>query len=238
MANLPRETAVEDYDAIPLWAVLATFLAVIVGALLAVAVLPDWLPGLTASLLDENAQAFWFISRSTAFVGYVLMWLSMLFGLLISNKMARAWPGGLTAFEVHQYVSLLGLAFALFHALVLLGDEYIQYNLVQILLPFASEQYQPLWVGTGQLSFYVLGLVSFSFYIRKQIGRRSWQLIHFLSYASFILVLLHGLGSGTDSGSSWAMWIYWVSGGSVLFLTIYRILSAWMKPTRPLKQTS
>ncbi|MFM8322336.1 MAG: hypothetical protein ACKOC5_15585, partial [Chloroflexota bacterium] len=38
------------------------------------------------------------------------------------------------------------------------------------------------------------------------------------------LALAHGIYSGSDSASAWARWIYWASGGSLLFLLIYRIL--------------
>ena len=40
----------------------------------------------------------------------------MALGLGITNKMARLWPGAPAAFALHEYVSLLGLAFAVFHA--------------------------------------------------------------------------------------------------------------------------
>jgi len=40
-------------------------------------------------------------------------------GVTMTNKMARIWPGGPTAFDAHQYTSLLGLTFALFHAIIL-----------------------------------------------------------------------------------------------------------------------
>ena len=41
----------------------------------------------------------------------------------------------------------LALAFALFHALILLGDRYIGYSPATLLLPFASHDYRPISVG-------------------------------------------------------------------------------------------
>ncbi|MFN8423771.1 MAG: hypothetical protein U0470_10465 [Anaerolineae bacterium] len=80
--------------------------------------------------------------------------------------MARLWPGGPTAFDLHQHVSLLSLAFAVFHALILLGDRYIDYTLATVLVPFASRDYRPIGVGLGQLAFYPLAVVGLSFYVR------------------------------------------------------------------------
>jgi hypothetical protein len=61
-------------------------------------------------------------------------------------------------------VLIHGLALTLLHAAVLLGDEYLNYTATQLLLPFGSTPYRPLWVGLGQAAFYVLIPVTASFY--------------------------------------------------------------------------
>jgi hypothetical protein len=81
-----------------------------------------------------------------------------------------------------------------------------------------------VWVGLGQIGLYGLAAIGLSFYVKGWIGRRLWRAVHFLSFAVFLLALLHGIASGGDSGSAWARSMYWVSGASVLFLTIYRVL--------------
>ena len=204
--------------------VLALLLASLGGVLVALLLLPRWLPDLSASLSGPQAHGYWFLARASAWVAFGLLWLSLVMGLLITNRLARLWPGGPTAFDLHQHASLLALAFALFHALILLGDRYISYSPATLLLPFASHDYRPISVGLGQLGFYALALVGLSFYVRGLIGRRLWRAIHFLSFAVFVLVLAHGLGSGTDSGAVWARGVYWASGASVLFLTWFRVL--------------
>jgi predicted ferric reductase len=154
------------------------------------------------------------------------MWLSMALGISISNKLARLWPGGPLAFELHQYLSLLGLNLALFHALILLGDRYIQYSLSQVLVPFQSTAYEPLWVGLGQLAFYALIVISLSFYVRKRIGHKLWRWLHFLTFGAFAMALLHGITSGSDSSSLLVQAAYVASGASLLFLSIYRVVGA------------
>lgn len=226
---MPVSTAPNnELDTLPpamsLHAVVLMFLAVIIGALAAAIVLPNWLPGLSTSLLGTEPKAYWYLSRASAMVAFGLIWFSMASGLIITNKLARAWPGGPTAFDLHQFFSLLGLAFALFHALILLGDKYINYTLAQVIVPFTSSGYKPVWVGLGQIGFYLLALVGLSFYVRKRIGHRAWRLIHFLSFAAFALALAHGIFSGTDSKEAWAVSFYWACAAGLLFLTIYRIL--------------
>ncbi len=177
---------------------------------------------LSAALIGPHSA--WYLSRASAFVAYVLLWWSMLLGLAITNRMARAWPGGPTAADLHEHASLLGLGFGLLHGLVLLGDKYIGYTLPQILIPFAGAAYRPLWVGLGQIGLYLMALVTFSFYVRRWIGARAWRLIHFLSFAVFALALFHGVASGTDSGAPWVARMYLGSAVSVVALTIYRVI--------------
>jgi hypothetical protein len=205
---------------------LVVMLAMITGLLLAILLLPTWLPNMASSLGGESPKVYWYLSRATAFVSLTILWLSMALGIGISNKMARLWPGAPAAFAIHEYVSLLGMAFAIFHALVLMGDHYIKFTVVQILVPFSTVDYRPIWVGIGQIGFYVWLIINLSFYVRASIGPKTWRALHYLSFGMYITGLLHGLFSGTDTPASWAQWYYWISGGSLLFLLVYRILNA------------
>jgi predicted ferric reductase len=204
-------------------------LAIMAGTLIAAVLLPTWLPDLTTSALGSQPKAYWYLSRGSAVIAFVLLGFSMGFGTIITNKMARVWPGGPRAFDLHEYFSLLGLGFALFHALILLGDKYTNYNPFQILVPFASTPYRQFWVGLGQIGFYIWILVAATFYLRKRVTKNSWRTIHLLSYASFLFALVHGLTSGTDSGVTWIQAMYWVAGGSLLFLFIYRLMTGMFK---------
>jgi len=205
--------------------VLLGSLAIIFGALTAVMVLPAWLPGLTTSLTGEAPKVFWYLSRGTALVGFILLWMSMVLGMLITNRLARIWPGGPVAFDLHQYVSLVGLGFGLFHPLILLGDHYLKPSLLELFIPFTVQQYHPFWVGLGQIAFYSWAIVVGSFYIRKQMGNKAWRLVHFSSFLTFVFVLVHGIFSGTDSNTAWVNILYWTAAGSTLLLLFYRILT-------------
>jgi predicted ferric reductase len=221
--------------AIPAWArevrtpasILLLALALLLGAAAAALALPSLLPELGGSVLGSEPKGYWYLSRASGVAAYLLLWLSMAVGLGLTNRLARVWPGLLSAYDLHKHLSLLGLAFALFHAVVLLGDRYMSYNLVQLLLPFGSTSHRQEWVGLGQLAFYLLAVVGLSFYFRLRIGGRWWRVIHFASFAVFALALAHGLMSGTDSGSVWAGAMYWLSAASLLFLTVYRILNRY-----------
>ena len=113
-------------------------LLVFLTTLITVIFLPEWLPGLTTSLSGNAPSAFWYLSRGSAITAYFLLWLSMMLGTGITNKLGSLWPGLPSTIELHQYTSILGLFFGVFHGLILLGDKYINFTLAQILVPFST----------------------------------------------------------------------------------------------------
>jgi predicted ferric reductase len=210
--------------ALPAQDVILLLLVVVAGVLFAINLMPLWLPGLTFSVAGSEPKIYWFLARGSAIAAYWLLWLSVSMGVGITNKMVQTWPGVPPAYEIHQYTSLLGLGFALFHGLILMSDHYMNFSLAQVLVPFASQNYRPTWVGFGQIAFYLWAVIVLSFYIRKRTGKKAWRLIHYVGFACFLAVMVHGIFSGTDASTTWARYLYWISGGSVLLLVVYRIL--------------
>jgi predicted ferric reductase len=232
-----QDTIQMDYEksSVNFTSFILVLMAMAVGMLLAVVVLPLWAPNIAFSLIGADPKAYWFLSRATAFVAMGFLWLSMALGLGITNKLAQIWPGGPTAFALHEYTTLLGLAFVIFHALFLLGDHYISFSLLELVVPFSTQAYQPFWVGLGQTGFYLGLIITLSFYIRKHIGHKVWRGLHYITFLSYAAALLHGLAIGTDTGSVWAHWFYWITGGSLLLLFIYRILFRIVTPQTIIK---
>ncbi|NOX61808.1 MAG: hypothetical protein GXP42_07665 [Chloroflexi bacterium] len=222
MSKRPSPSTPDPYDqpAVSWQSALLFLLAAVIGADLALWILPNWLPALLTDIAVQKAP--WHLARVSGVVAYILLWLSTALGLSITNRLARAWPGGPTAFDLHQFTSLLALAFAGFHAVILLGDEYIGYTWAQILIPFAATGYKPVATAWGQIGLYLALIVTFSFYIRSRLGRRAWRFIHFSSFLLYGLITLHAILAGTDA-SALAL-LYIISIASILFLTIYRVL--------------
>jgi len=222
--DLRPPQAISNERGVRLRSALLLLIGAAVCAFLGIVVAPLFIPALDTATSSDAPKTYLYLSRATAFVALGLTWLSMIFGLLMTGKLARDYPSVPIAFDLHQFCSLLGLAFGLFHALILLGDQYIGYSLTQVLLPFSSTPYRSTWVGLGQLGFYISLVVTFSFFVRNLIGQRGWRLIHFASFLAFVLALLHGLTSGTDTGTQLASGVYWFTASSVIFLTAYRVL--------------
>jgi methionine sulfoxide reductase heme-binding subunit len=175
------------------------------------------------------AHAYWFISRSSGVVAYVLITLSVIWGLVQSGSLLspRTLPG--LPFGLHSFLSWLGLGVAALHGLVLLGDRYINFDLAQLVAPFIST-YRPIPTGLGVVSFYLMLLLTLSFYARPHLSQKNFRLLHYASFGAFALVTLHGIFAGTDSPALW--WLYAASLLSVVLLTVLRVVNTRRRATR------
>jgi hypothetical protein len=56
----------------------------------------------------------------------------------------------------------------------------------------------------------------------KRLSYRLWRRTHYLNFAVWALALVHGITSGTDSGTPWALGLYALAAGSVGGLLVWR----------------
>jgi predicted ferric reductase len=182
--------------------------------------------------MAAKAPGFWFVSRAAGIVAYLMLWFSTAWGVSLSSKGIGGLVQGPLAYTLHNVTSWLALGFGAVHALSLMGDTVVGFTATAVLVPFASS-YKSFFVGLGTLSLYVGILVSVSFAWKKRIGYKAWRVIHMLSYLMFVAVTVHGAMAGTDSVTRLMQVIYTVAGGSVVFLTLFRILTAGAKATQP-----
>jgi predicted ferric reductase len=70
-----------------------------------------------------------------------------------------------------------------------------------------------------------LGLaIGISTWLRPIIGYQLWRRLHILTLVLYALVTVHGIGTGSDTSSWWALGIYVVSIGIVGTLVVVRLL--------------
>lgn len=178
--------------------------------------------------LTGHTSAYWYMARAGGIIAYLLIWLSVVWGLLLSTKItARLIPPPL-AYGLHEFVSIMTVIFAILHSVVLLGDKYVNFNILHLVFPFTAP-YEPVWTGLGTVGFYLITAMTVSFYMRKQIGQKVWRKLHYLTFLAFGLVLAHGLMAGTDTQLPIIKLMYLGTGASVLFLTYYRLFTLKMK---------
>lgn len=214
------DTQSQSKQKIPGWGYIIILFGAFLGALVAVKIVPTYLPSLRASLTGEAPSIFWYLSRASALLAYGMLWLKMLLGILLSGHLTQKTGGAGLANGLHKYTALFGLGLVVFHVLMLLGDHNVSFGLWNVLIPFAAQVYRPLWVGMGQIAIYLWGLLVLSHYMRRKIGMKYWRIFHYFSYLAFGLITIHGIFSGTDTTTPWArvMYIFCVLSLTLLFI--------------------
>lgn len=168
----------------------------------------------------DSQQAMWYITRSAGILAYLLLWLSTAWGLLVPSKLLEPVLHGNFTYDFHQFISLLSLGFLGLHIFILTADRYLPFTLGEILIPF-SAPYRPVWVGIGVIAFYLILLVTITFYLRKRIGMKAFRLIHTLSLVAYLGALAHAFMSGADSSLVAIQMIYAGTFLVIVFLTVY-----------------
>jgi len=168
----------------------------------------------------DSVHIWWYISRASGLMGYLLVWLSTLWGFAISSKILDPFLERTFTYDFHEHLSLLSIGFMILHAVVLLLDKVEPLSLTEILIPF-SGSYRPFWTGIGIITFYLSILVTVTFYIRSLISMKTFRAIHYLSIAAYVGGLFHGLYAGTDSALNWTQMMYWGTFLSTVFFCIY-----------------
>lgn len=194
----------------------------VLGAVL-VATGPEAARVLAGWVASEQESLPWFSSRALGFLGYWALAISVIYGLALSTGILDAIAHRAVSFSLHQELSAIAIALVALHGALLTLDTFVRTSLFEVIVPFAGS-YRPLWVGIGQLAFYVMVVVYVSFYFRRRLGQRGWRLLHYTTFLAFIGGTVHGLMAGTDTSAGWALWSYAAACVAVVFLLGYRIV--------------
>jgi len=180
------------------------------------------------SLSLDSVHLWWYVTRAAGLMGYLLFWLSTLWGFAVSSKIFDSFLERMFTYDFHEHLSLLSLGFIVLHALVLLVEKVEPLSVMEILVPFVSA-YRPFWTGIGIIAFYLTVLVTVTFYIRSWISMKTFRVIHYLSVVAYFGSLFHSLYAGSDSLLSWVQWMY---GGTTLvtvFFMMYWVFLLWQR---------
>jgi methionine sulfoxide reductase heme-binding subunit len=197
-------------------------LAAIAVGIIAGAFVPDALRGLARVWEGNRASLPWLFERVFAYLAYLAMTGSVVYGLLLSTRLLDVIAHRPVTYTLHQDLASIGVGLAGVHGMLLGLDHSIGFSIAQILVPGLSS-YQPVPVALGQVSLYLSMVVLGSFYVRRFIGRRAWRTLHYVTFLAFLGATVHGIAAGTDSGSAWAQLLYVGSAAVVAFLLAYRV---------------
>ena len=162
-----------------------------------------------------NDTLLWYTTRGAGVVTLLMLTGVAVLGVLTSLRVS---PGGWPRFMVgglHRNLALLAVSFLGVHIVTAVVDPFTHLGWAAALVPFSS-YYRTFWLGLGAIAAELLAAVVLSSLVRGFLGFGAWRAIHWLAYLSWPVALVHGLGTGTDSGSTWLRVIDAVCAAAVL----------------------
>ncbi len=177
-----------------------------------------------------NAHLAWDIARAGGLVAFGLLTASVCLGLVVSMRFTSPrWPRFVTN-DLHQYLTVLALAFLVVHITGVVVDPYSHISLLQAVVPFRAH-WRPLPLSLGIVSCELMLAIWVSSRFRARIGYRWWRRVHYLTFAVFVGALVHGIYSGTDTHQPWVQALYVVAVVSVAGLVTRRIVLSRRRTT-------
>lgn len=183
------------------------------------------------ALAGAGPSVDWYLTRSTGAVALLLLSVALALGVVdVERWSTPRWPRFVVD-SLHRNVSLLALVFLVVHILTSVLDSFAPIGLIDAFVPFAGS-YRPFWLGLGAVAFDLILAVIVTSLLRAQMGYSSWRAIHWLTYASWPIALLHGFGTGSDANSTWLQVLSVICLAVVLAAVITRVITGWPEHLR------
>lgn len=150
----------------------------------------------------NDPHIWWYLTRASALIAWVLMTMSVLWGILLSTRVMRRIDNPAWLQDLHRYLGGLTLLMVALHMVTLMLDGWLKFSITETLVPFATD-FKPLAVALGIIAFYLLAAVQGTSLVMNKLPRKFWKGLHYSSYVALLLVALHAGWTGTDVGAWW-----------------------------------
>jgi sulfoxide reductase heme-binding subunit YedZ len=169
-----------------------------------------------------DTRAMWYVTRATGIVSLLLLTASVVLGVTEAVRwMTDRWPRFVTA-GIHRNISLLATTFIAVHIATAVVDGYAPIGWIDAVLPFRAA-YRPVWLGLGAVAFDLLVAIAITSLLRRHIGQRAWRMVHWAAYACWPVALVHGLGTGSDTKTTWLLGVEFACMAAVVFAVWWRL---------------
>ena len=170
-----------------------------------------------------DAKFWWYASRASGLVLWVLVATSVVWGFAVSAKLVRR--RGLPAWmlDLHKHLAWLSVVFTAAHLVALWADNYVHFGPAELFVPMASS-WRPGAVTWGIVAFYLLALVQITSWLMRRLPRKVWHAVHFSSLPLLVTGTVHGITAGADWGNRAVLGGLLVGFTSVVWIATFRVL--------------
>lgn len=121
-----------------------------------------------------NPQIWWYIARASGIIAWLFITAAVLWGILLSTKLFPEHRRPAWLLDLHRMLGALSVLFLATHVGALIADSYIQFDIVDILVPFASE-WKTWQVALGVFAFWGVVIVEATSLAMKRLPKKVWR---------------------------------------------------------------
>lgn len=180
-------------------------------------------------------QFWWYLARTTGIVAWVLLSASVIWGLLMASGLVSRGTARVLTMEMHRFLGTLAVVFTGLHLTGLFLDSYVQFGVVDFLVPFATD-WNPLAVAWGVTAMYLLVAIQFTSQLMRWLPQRLWRVVHLTSFPLFAMATVHTVTAGTDAGHP--LMIFMAVALSIFIVLLTGLRTAFSRMDRAQKPTS
>ncbi|MCY0877187.1 MAG: hypothetical protein OWT28_13090 [Firmicutes bacterium] len=169
---------------------------------------------------NEPEMTPWIIARASGVTAFVLLTLLTLLGLVMASVPNREqWRATRILLPLHRLLSLYLIGFIAVHVVSITLDAFAHVGIEAIFVPMMSG-YRPVFVSLGTLALYAIVLLAVTARFPRLLPSGRWLTVHRVALITFVLTLLHGVLTGSDTPS--LRWLYEISAFLVALMSLIR----------------
>ena len=170
-----------------------------------------------------NPHLWWYLARAGGLVAYGLLAAATVWGLAVSARLLGRWPAPGWTLDLHRYLGGLAVTFTGIHLAALLLDTYIRFDLLDLLVPFAST-WRPGAVAWGVVAVWLLLAVQATSLARRRLPHRLWRRVHLAAFPLLVTATGHLLTAGSDRANPLVLTMLTATAAATIFLVLFRLL--------------
>jgi DMSO/TMAO reductase YedYZ heme-binding membrane subunit len=180
-----------------------------------------------------DPRIWWWVTRSSGIVAWVVVAAAVIWGLLASTKLIRKRGAPAWILDLHRYLGTLTLVFVAVHVGAIWLDSFVKFTPTQLLVPFTST-WRPRAVAWGIFATYLLIAVEITSWAMRRLPRKLWHRVHLLSVPMLVIATVHAFLAGADRSNRAVQWSAVVVLAGIVFLLVLRLLT----PSRSARGTT
>ena len=135
-------------------------------------------------------KLWWYVARASGIVAWVMLAIAVIWGVLVATRILGRKPRPAWVLDLHRWLGGLSVTFTGVHLLGLALDDYVEFGMRELFVPFASE-WRPGAVAWGVVALYALIAVQATSLAMNRLPRRLWKWVHLSSFGLFFAATLH-----------------------------------------------